>query len=120
MFTLKSTLILVALAGFAAAAHAQENDKLTDCVNLPEDYQATRFGSQYLLVKDGDSYYRLGFSNSCSAISLSSKVNIGTEGQGNRLCPSGTKVSSKHDSCRVNEVTRVDQRTYEQYARKSR
>jgi hypothetical protein len=120
MFKLKSTLFLVALAGFATAAHAQENEKLTDCVELPADYQATRFGSQYLLVKDGDNYYRLGFNGSCSAIALSSSVKISTAGQANRLCPSDTKIASKRDSCRVSEVVRVDQNAYEQYARKNR
>lgn len=121
MFKLKSTLILVALLGFATAAHArQENEKLADCVDLPADYQASRFGSQYLLVKDGDNYYRLGFNGSCSAISLSSSVKISAEGQANRLCPNDTKVSSKRDSCKVREVIRVDQNTYEQYTRKNR
>lgn len=120
MFKFKSTLLLMAFAGFATAAQAQENEKLTDCVDLPADYQATRFGSQYLLVKDGDNYYRLGFNGGCSAISLSSSVKISTDGQANRLCPSNTKVSSKRDSCKVREVDRVDQNAYEQYARKNR
>lgn len=120
MFKLKSILVFVAFAGFASAAYAQDNEKLADCVDLPADYQAARFGSQYLLVKDGDNYYRLGFNGSCSAISLSSSVKISTDGQANRLCPSNTKVSSKRDSCKVREVDRVDQDAYEQYARRNR
>lgn len=121
MFKLKSTLLLVALAGLATAAHArQENEKLADCVDLPADYQAARFGSQYLLVKDGDNYYRIGFSGSCSAISLSSNVKIATQGQANRLCPNDTKISTKHDSCSAREVVRVDQDEYEKYARRQR
>lgn len=121
MFKLKSTMILVALLGFATSAHAQqENEKLADCVDLPADYQATRFGSQYLLVKDGDNYYRLGFNGNCSAISLSSSVKISTEGQANRLCPKETKISTKRDSCNVREVIRVDEHEYQQYARKNR
>ena len=122
MFKLKSTLLLVALAGLATAAHArQDNEKLADCVDLPADYQAARFGSQYLLVKDGDNYYRIGFNGgSCSAISLPSSVKIATQGQANRLCPSDTKVSNKHDSCSAREVVRVDQDEYEKYARRQR
>ena len=119
MFKLKSTLLFVALAGFAAAAHArQENEKLADCVDLPADYQAARFGSQYLLVKDGDNYYRLGFNGSCSAIAVSTAVKISTGGQSNRLCPSDTKVSTKRESCAAREVVRVDQDEYERYARR--
>jgi uncharacterized protein DUF6491 len=120
MFKLKSTLLLAALAGFATAAYAQENEKLTDCVDLPADYQATRFGSQYLLVKDGDNYYRLGFNGSCDAIALASSVKISTDGQANRLCPTGTKVATKRDSCKVRELVRVDQDEYDQYARRNR
>ena len=120
MFKLKSTLLLMALAGLAPAAYAQENEKLADCVDLPADHQATRFGSQYLLVKDGDNYYRLAFNGSCSAISFSSSVKISTDGQANRLCPSDTKVATKRDSCKVSEVVRVDQNVYEQYARRNR
>ena len=121
MFKLKSTLILVALLGFATAAHArQESEKLADCVDLPADYQAARFGSQYLLVKDGDNYYRLSFNGSCSAIAVSPTVKISTDGQANRLCPNDTKVSGKRDSCEAREVVRVDQDEYEKYVRKQR
>ncbi|MGH8026510.1 MAG: hypothetical protein ACREO0_07255 [Pseudoxanthomonas sp.] len=90
---------------------------MADCVDLPADYQATRFGSQYLLIKDGDNYYRVGFNGSCSAIALSSSVKISTDGQANRLCPRDTKISSKRDSCAAREVVHVDQREYEQYVR---
>ena len=126
MFKLKSTLLFVTLAGFAAAAHArqeharQEKEKLPDCVDLPADYQAARFGSQYLLVKDGDNYYRLGFNGSCSAIAVATSVKISTGGQTNRLCPSDTRVSTKQDSCSAREVIRVDQDEYEKYARRQR
>lgn len=121
MFKLKSTLVLVALLGLTTTAHArQENEKLADCVDLPADYQATRFGSQYLLIKDGDNYYRIGFNGSCSAITLSSSIKIATEGQANRLCPSDTRISGKRDSCAASEVLRVDENEYEKYARNKR
>lgn len=121
MFKFNSALILVALTGFASVAHArQENEKLTDCVDLPAGYQAARFGSQYLLVKDGDNYYRVGFNGSCSAIAVSSSVTISTDGQVNRLCPTDSKISSKRDSCRAREVLRLDQDEYENYARTNR
>ncbi|MET0814143.1 MAG: hypothetical protein ABWX88_03025 [Pseudoxanthomonas sp.] len=121
MFKLKSTLLLVALAAFATAAQAQqESGKLADCVDLPADYQAARFGSQYLFVKDGDNYYRIGFNGGCSAITLSANVRITSDGQANRLCPTDTKISTKRDTCKAREVVRVDQNEYEKYVRKQR
>jgi hypothetical protein len=96
MFKLNSALMLVALTGFA------------------------RFGSQYLLVKDGDSYYRVGFNGSCSAIAVSSRVTISTDGQANRLCPTETKIAGNRDSCIAREVVRLDQSDYEKYTRKTR
>ena len=112
-------LFFTALSAFALSAQArQENEKLTECVDLPADYEVARFGSQYLLVKDGDSYYRLGFNGSCSAIAMASTVKISTKGQADRLCPADTRVVTKRDTCAAREVVRVDADEYERYARK--
>ena len=121
MFKLKSALILVALASCAGVAHARnDNQPLKDCVELSADHQMARFGSQYLLVKDGDAHYRIGFGGSCSAIAVSTQVKIATDDQANRLCPQGTRVVTKRDSCAAREVLRVDEDEYETYARKRR
>lgn len=112
-------LFFTALSALALSAQArQENEKLTECVDLPAGYEVARFGSQYLLVKDGDSYYRLGFNGSCSAIAMSSTVKISTKGQADRLCPADTRVVTKRDTCAAREVVRVDADEYERYARK--
>jgi len=114
-------LFFIALSALAFSAQArQENEKLTECVDLPAGYEVARFGSQYLLVKDGDNYYRLGFGGSCNAIAMSSTVKISTKGQADRLCPAATRVSTKRDACNAREVVRVDEDEYERYARKRR
>ena len=112
-------IAFILLAACATAAHAKDrNQPLTDCVELSPDYQAARFGSQYLMVKDGDAYYRLGFGGSgCSAITLSANVRIATEGKENRLCPTASKVKTKRNSCEAREVLRVDEIEYKKYAR---
>jgi len=80
----------------------------------------TRFGSQYLLVKDGEAHYRVGFGGNCSAISLSTQVRIRTGDQDNRLCPSGTRVLSKRDSCTVRSVVLISGDDYASYTRRAR
>ena len=116
----RSAAAFVLLAVFATAAYAKDRGQpLADCVVLSPDYQVARFGSQYLMVKDGDAYYRIGFGGSgCSAIALSANVKIVTAGQSNQLCPTASKVKTKRDSCNAGEVMRIDQIEYEKYTRR--
>ncbi len=115
-----SLLLLSALTTLPPVLQARESEKLADCVDLAAGYEVARFGAQYLLVKDGQDYYRVGFGGSCSAIALSSSIKISTEGQSNRLCPTETRVASKRDRCDAREVVRIDAHEYESYARKQR
>ncbi|MEO6102231.1 MAG: hypothetical protein ABIP44_01160 [Pseudoxanthomonas sp.] len=112
----------VLLAACASVVHAKERSQpLADCVDLSPDYQVARFGSQYLMVKDGDAYYRIGFGGSgCSAITLSSSVSIATDRKANRLCPVASKVKTRRDTCDAREVLRVDEVEYEKFARLQR
>lgn len=118
MSTPVSPLFIAALMALSSVVHARQGEKLADCVDLPAGYEMARFGSQYLLVKHGQDYYRIGFNGGCSAISLSSKVKITAEGQPDRLCPNATRVTSKRDSCTASEVLRIDADQYDIYARK--
>lgn len=122
MFRSRLPIAFLLLAACATAAHAKDrNQPLTDCVELSPDYQVARFGSQYLMVKDGDAYYRIAFGGSgCSAITLVSSVRIATDGKDNQLCPVASKVKTKRDSCDAREVLRVDEIEYEKYARRQR
>jgi len=115
-------IAFILLAACATAADAKDRSQpLTDCVELSPDYQVARFGSQYLMVKDGDAHYRIGFGGSgCSAITLSSSVKIATDGKDNQLCPAASKIKTKGNSCDAREVLRVDEIEYEKYARRRR
>ena len=114
-------LVLLACCPFVSVAQSRGVEPLADCVTLSSDHQLQRFGSQYLLVKDGEAYYRIGFGGSgCSAITLSSNLKIATEGQADRLCPADTRVITKRDSCAAREVKRVDENEYAKYVRKRR
>ena len=114
-----SISLFIALAAVASAADArQEGEKLAECVDLPAGYEAARFGSQYLLVRDNDDYFRIDLGKSCNAIALSSNVKISTKGEANRICPTDTRVSSKHSRCDAREVVRIDQSEYRKYAKR--
>ncbi len=114
-----SIALLTALAALASAANAsQENEKLAECIDLPANYEAVRSGSQYLLVKNNDDYFRIDLGSGCNAIALSSVVKISTEGEANRICPTGTRVSSKHSRCDAREIIRIDLDEYKRYARR--
>lgn len=113
-----ATVLLCACS--ATAAHAAPGEKLSGCVELSPDHQATRFGSQYLVLRDNGAHYRLGFAGSCHALAVSSNVSISTDGQPNRLCPGGTEVSTKRDVCKVRAVDEIRADEFERYARRGR
>lgn len=116
-------LIAISLlfAGRLTPVDAKEKaaEALADCVTLSPQHQGTRFGSQYLAIRDGDSHYRLEFGGSCDALNSGSIV-VSTERQANRLCGTGTVVKSRSGSCAVRAVTPIGADEYDRYARKSR
>lgn len=106
------------IASFQATAAPQP---LADCVNLSADHQAVRSGNQYLVVKDGDHYYRLGFSSgNCSSLATSTQVRIVTDGTANRLCPQKSQVQLYRDSCTVSKVDEIESDDFARYKRMSR
>lgn len=108
------------LAACWPSASAASGEALAGCVTLSPEHQGARFGSQYLLVRDNDRHYRIGFSGSCEAISRSAAVTISTGGEHNRLCAVNSVVSSKHDRCAVRHVELIDADDYARYAKKRR
>lgn len=111
-------LALLLLAACAAPAWAAEGERLEGCVDLSESHEGMRYGSRYLLVKDGDAHYRVDFGKACSALTLSSAVTIKTNGQSNQLCASDTKVASKRASCKVRAVEVIDAEAFDRYRRR--
>jgi hypothetical protein len=111
-------LLLLALLSVPAAfaADAGGHRKLDGCVTLSPSHEGARFGSQYLLIRDGDAHYRIEFrQGGCSAL-YSGSVVVSTHGEANRLCASDTRVSSKAGTCHVSGVTLIDADEYRRYA----
>ena len=115
-------LLLVAGAASAATpATAPTDAPLSDCVDLGAGHDAFRFGNQALLVADGDAHYKVSFGGSgCSALMASATIDIATDGQANRLCPSGTRVTARAQSCAVRAVHRISADEYTAYQRRAR
>jgi len=115
-----SALIAVATTAAQAATPASPPDPLASCVDLSPDHEAFRFGSQYLLVHDGDTHYRLSFSGSCDALQQSAQFDITTDGKSNRLCGKGSKVSARTYACPVSSVDQIDADQFARYRKRSR
>jgi len=110
---------LLVCAGVAAAA--EPADPLPDCVDLGANHEAFRYANQALLVADGDAHYKISFGvGGCEALMAASTVDIATDGQANRLCPNGSRVSARAKSCAVSKVSRISADRYVAYQRKAR
>ena len=116
--SLPLALLFLAACAASTSASAVEGTPVEGCVELSESHQGMRHGSQFLLVKDGDAHYRVGFGKTCSALTLASKVTITTEGTANRLCATGTTVASKRARCAVRTVEAIDAETFDRYDRR--
>ena len=112
-------LLLAATGATQAKTPATPATPLTDCVDLTADHQAFGFGTQYLLVQDGDAHYRVSFYGNCDAVGMP-QVEISTSGTINRLCPEATRVTASTRACAVRSVQQIDADAYARYRRKSR
>ena len=116
-------LPLLALAGAATAAtpNASSDTAVSDCVDLSANHEAFRYTNQALLIADGDAHYKVSFGNSgCDALMAASTVDISTNGQANRLCPKGSRISARTYSCSVRQVQCITAEDYAAYQRKAR
>jgi hypothetical protein len=105
------------LAGCAFSSQAAESDApLTDCVSLGKQQQIVRAGgnSQFFL-KDGENHYNVAFRRSCDSILRTSKLEISTAGEVDRLCPQGTQVKTDDGVCEVSQIQPIDA---EEFARR--
>jgi len=99
-------LFSLALLGLATLAfNASASESATECVDLGSNQEIVRAGSgQQIFLRDGQTHYRIGFARACDSIQMTPSLKISTDGQDNRLCPSGTKVRTKQANCAVNAV----------------
>ncbi|TWG91606.1 hypothetical protein L599_002300000040 [Luteimonas sp. J16] len=113
--TLGATLLAVAALPAIAAGNAAP---LEECVQLSDGHRGTRAaGNTQLLLRDGDAHYRVKFNGTCETLARSSRIYIATDGEHNRLCPTGTTVSAKQYRCRAESVEVIDDRTWSREAR---
>jgi hypothetical protein len=114
-----AAVLLAASAATTQARPAVTQNPLVDCVDLGADHQAVRFGTQYVLIHDGDAYYRLHFNGSgCDALTVATTVEISTDGKVNRLCPEKSRLASRMKSCSVRSVDQINAETFEGYKRR--
>lgn len=105
--------LALALTGTSAIASDDS------CVSLSDQHRTSRFGTQYLLVKDGDEHFKVSFAgNQCGMLAVTPKFRIKTGGEANRLCSSGSTVSARTGSCKVNKVEAIDAEEFARLRRK--
>ncbi|MEI2455199.1 hypothetical protein [Lysobacter firmicutimachus] len=111
-------IALTSLLCLSATAANAAQQKLDACIDLGSESQVARAGAQFVVVKHAEDYYRVGFRNTCADLSITNKMEISSEQQVNRLCPSGSVVKTQRDTCAVGAVDKIDQETYDRYRRR--
>ena len=112
-------LLLAATGATQARTPATPATPLPDCVDLTPGHEAFSFGTQYLLLQDGDAHYRVSFYGSCDAVGMP-QPEVSTSGTVNRLCPKDTRVTAGMRACSVRTVEQIDAERYARYRRMSR
>ena len=111
-------LLLSSLAACAMSAQAAAPaDELAECTNLSGAQQVSRFGNQYIFVRDGDAFYRLHTGN-CDKLALATRFEIFGDSEKGRICPSGTQVKTNTGKCNISRIERIDEATYRRYQRR--
>lgn len=81
---------------------AQAQDAPADaCVDLGAGHEILRNGTQSFFLKDGEQHYRVKLRSACDTLPLASRLLVSTEGQDNRLCPSGSRVDTDRGKCDI-------------------
>jgi hypothetical protein len=118
---MRTRLRLASLAVIAAAttaAHAAPASTpatpLASCVDLGAGHENFHFGSQYLLVRDGDHNYRVSFGGNCDAL-MHGQLDISSSGHADQLCPKGTRVSAGAYACQARSIDEIDAAAYDRY-----
>ena len=117
-------LLLAGLAGLSVlggAAHAADapSSPLAACTALSDAHRASTFGTQYVLIEDGDAHYRLRFrGGDCNALALVTRIEIASEQTDNQLCPQGTRVKTQRGNCDVSAVDLISEDRYKSLRRR--
>ncbi|HJS34744.1 MAG TPA: hypothetical protein VJ766_04590 [Pseudoxanthomonas sp.] len=108
--------LLLLLTASLAPLLASAGEPVSACVSLGNNQEIVRAGNgEQFYLRDGEAHYRVGFRSSCDSITITPTVEISTNGEVGQLCPQGTKVKTKRDTCRVHSVEQI---TAEEFTRR--
>jgi hypothetical protein len=118
-FHIATALILSACA-FSSQA-AEQGTPIADCVSLGGQQEIVRAGgANRFFLKDGDRHYGVAFRRSCDSIATTSKVEISTGDEVNRLCPQDTRVKTDGDICEVSEIQQISAEEFSRRKKRAR
>ena len=116
----RSTTVGLILLGLSVAGPtlASVGEPVQDCIELTPERSLRHNGAQFLYVRDGADHYRLSFRDGrCNAMTMTSKLDLVTGEAENRVCPEGSRVKARGQTCRVTGIERISE---DDYARKLR
>ena len=117
---IRHAISLVLLSVVATTASASTTEPVTACVDLGPSQDIVRKGSgQQIFLRDGDAHYRIAFARGCTSVSMTSSIDISTDGQQNRLCPAGSTVRTKEERCAVSAVERISAEEFAKHKKRA-
>lgn len=96
-----------------STAHAQA---ITECVDLDASWKVAR-GSNAVLLRHDKAHYRLDLQPGCKGLKSSNKLEISAEQRSNRLCPSGSEVTTATGNCAVSAIEPINYNEFERARR---
>jgi hypothetical protein len=112
-----SRIAVFALTTLSAGAAFAAPQAIQECATLSGNQQISRFGNQYVLVRDGDAYYRLQ-ADGCDKLSLATRFELQAESQAGRICPRDTLIETNTGKCKAAKAELIDEATYLRYQRR--
>ena len=116
----ESITITAKVSETVQAVHFDSGDEVGQgavLVTLSGNQQISRFGNQYVLVRDGDAYYRLQ-ADGCDKLSLATRFELQAESQAGRICPRDTLIETNTGKCKAAKAELIDEATYLRYQRR--
>jgi hypothetical protein len=115
-----TTALMLSACVFSAQA-AEQGAPFADCVTLGNQQEIVRAGGgNRFFLKDGDSHYSVTFRRTCDSMATTSKVEISTAGEVNRLCPQEAEVKTDRNICEVGEIKQIGAEEFAKSKRRAR
>lgn len=115
-----ATALMLSTCMFSSNA-AEQDPSPASCVTLGGQQEIVRAGGgNRFFLKDGDSHYAVAFRRTCDSMATTSKVEISTAGEVNRLCPKEARVKTDRDICEVSEIKQISAEEFAKSKRRAR